>query len=234
MKPVRPLILAAALIVGATSAMRAQAADDGSYFVVRADAPCSAPPRCGGAFVSRANQQETRCEDGTFAAECFVDAIEPASGAALSRDAIRQAIDTRPELRAIVRASPVSRREGETLADVVLSATEVWRPIGRRPGEGILWAVDDAGIRCPTAPCPSLRVRRLGERETILVSAVDLDLVRGSEADLEAARAALGQRLVVVAGAIRVGAEAADNVLVATQLYLPVPAPAQGPAGTAP
>ena len=229
-----PLILAAVLIVDATSALRAQAADDGIYFVVRANSPCSAPPRCGGAFVSRANQQETRCEDGTFATECLVDAIEPASGAALSRASIRQAIETRPELRAIVRASPVSRREGDTLAEVVLSATEVWRPIGRRPGEGILWAVDDAGIRCPTVPCPSLRVRKLGERETILVSAVDLDLVRGGEADLKAANAALGKRLLVVAGAIRVGAEAAENVLVATQLYLPVSASAPEPARPAP
>ena len=46
------------------------------YLRVRPDYRRCVSPLCGGSWVSRVNQRTTRCADGTWAAECYVAAID--------------------------------------------------------------------------------------------------------------------------------------------------------------
>jgi hypothetical protein len=209
------LAIAALLLAGPASA-----GDDGEYFLVRHDPRRCDSARCGGFLVIRANQQESRCNDGTFARECYVAAIEPARGAGLSRDAIAHAIDAPAGGPGIIRARTEVRDFDQSLRLAVLVATESWRASGRGIPQTMLSLVDDARLRCVKLPCASLRVRALGARETRLVSALDLGGVHASQSDRVAASEASLAGGVIVAGAIRAGAEPGGDVFVASQAWL--------------
>jgi hypothetical protein len=168
-----------------------------TYFTVTPDRrACSLNSRCGGYFVARANRSTTTCADGTAAARCYVDAVE------LTKLAMPKSVADgyQARLRAgegfLVRGDLAKRATGAALA-----ATELWVPaVADAAPSGVFIIAQDSGIRCITAPCPSVRETRLNSTRTANIDALDLE-ASGADADtVDRGGAAVYGDGVIVAG----------------------------------
>lgn len=146
-----------------------------TYFNVRPDLrACSlnSPGDCGvGFFVSRANRSTTQCGRGVAQAECkalsinWVPTAMPASVAKSYEDRLR----TGESFMLRGTLAPTADDRGTEL-----SVTEVWVGSSNEQVDGVFTLVKDNGIRCITAPCPSLTERRLNSSLSAQLSSVDL------------------------------------------------------------
>lgn len=179
--------------------------NDGFWQVVEQDHRRCAFPACGGVYVAKVNGALTRCADGSVANRCYV--------AELRFDKLglpeQQAADLVEQAKAghvLLRAPRITRALFEDVGSQslaarrfpVLDAEEAWlrfAPSEDHPAEGTVYRATDSGIRCITAPCPSLTVAKLNGRKTANIHNIDLSTVtpQPSQEELDAAWAALSE-----------------------------------------
>jgi hypothetical protein len=155
-------------------------------------------PDCGrGFFVSRANRTTTPCGFTAPQSNCKVYEIDwshtamPPSVAKSYEDGLRSG---KPLL---VRGDLVPAPDD---SGVHLSVTEIW--IASQPEwvDGVFTLVKDNGIRCITAPCPSLTERKLNSNLSAQITGVDFEASGASQELIDIAQNAMfgGEGVVVV------------------------------------
>jgi Kazal-type serine protease inhibitor domain len=172
-------------------------ANFGYYVFTRQDMRRCVSPMCGGMFVKRANQDKTRCADGTMQAECYVSALDLA-GMDLD-EATKIAFDDRfQNSKGAVRAFMSSTVfNGNRIGK--LKVREAWNAVGNATiAPGTFYRIGDNGLRCITAPCPTLSAFTLNTRDEMPLKSADLNGV-GSAADRAKANAAIATAQGVLA-----------------------------------
>ena len=204
------------LQVGAADA----AASSTTYYVGRPDFRRCAWPHCGGIWVHRANRTTTRCPDGHYASECYVTQLD-ASALGLSSDQQSNLSSAFSGAHAIVTGSIQPASTG-SITYSVLRASSAWEAANDATSAELLYALDDAGIRCVRAPCFSIDEHKLNS--TIARTLSDLDFRAVGLTDAQ--RLAVG-RALSGAGMLAAGHNVRDPrsgalTIVATQAYFPV------------
>jgi hypothetical protein len=191
------------------------------YLRVRPDYRRCVSPLCGGWWVSRVNQRTTRCADGTWAAECYVAAIDWSATGLSDADRERTPV-------ALLRGRVEAQTYGQFGNLGRLVVTEAWRAATTAEPSGTFYAVVDEHIQCVRAPCIGTTATRLNGITPATRAALNLDGVAGaSRADLRAVADTLrGTGNVLVAGRIVTETDAATRTSVqtlrASQFYLRV------------
>jgi hypothetical protein len=150
-----------------------------TYFAIMADLRKCAFPMCGGWFLHRLNQPLTRCHDGHYAAMCYTPVLDW-SKTGLSEglqgkllDAARQGALS-GDVDAIVRGrfAPTNRTTPDrSLGRFVI--TEAWGAEGSVPAQGAFVRVEDNGLRCLVAPCPSITETTLNTSRVTDIAEID-------------------------------------------------------------
>ena len=141
----------------------------------------NSPPDCGtGFFVSRANRSTTQCGRGVPQSMCKVQTIDW-SGTAMP-DSVAQGYeeDLRNGKPLLVRGTIVPDPADRGIS---VAVTEIWVASQPEWVDGVFTLVKDNGIRCITAPCPSLTERRLNSNLSAQISSLDLE-ASGADRDL--------------------------------------------------
>jgi hypothetical protein len=162
-----------------------------SFYNLIADTrACSlnSPADCGtGFFVSQANRSTLRCGRGLPQSQCKTMQIEwrtgmPASVSQQYEDGLREG---QPLLvRGEIQPDPADR-------GMTMIVTEIW--VASKPDwvDGVFTHVKDNGIRCITAPCPSLTERKLNSNLSAQITGVDFDTSEAERDSVERAQNAL-------------------------------------------
>lgn len=177
--------------------------NDGFWRVVGRDFRKCSFPMCGGYYVAKVNGALTRCADGSVADKCYVAQIDlgkldlPAQQEA---DVLAAAQAGNVVLRTKGLTTGRIEMPGGSNADAasssyrgaILRAEEGWSRLA--PSEdssfaGTLYRGSDSGIRCITAPCPSLTAAKINGRKKSNVTGIDLSTVspQPSQDELDAA-----------------------------------------------
>lgn len=191
-----------------------------TYYSARRDYRRCAWPMCGGWWVRRVNLTTTRCANGTYAAECYVERLDLGRlGTAGTRfDATT----------GLMRGSIVSNVINGTNWGK-FSATEGWSASsGAKPIAGTFRRLQDNGIRCITYPCFTTHAARLNQVYHSNVSGVDLSTTGATEREINAALNAIGTPRgagILAVGTIRsvpnAGPAGRGLTFGATQFYTP-------------
>ncbi len=137
------------------------------YVITRRDTRRCAAPACGGLWMRRVNQPDTKCADGSWRTECYVATIDWSRAGfsdsdAAGADAAAQA------LRAVVRGKLLLRDVDGTSA-AVFQATESWESptpntAGIAPGSADAAVFRTrAATACPSGACADVRGTRLNK-----------------------------------------------------------------------
>lgn len=158
-----------------------------TYYFVKPDLRRCASPYCGGVYYRLANATQTRCLDGKKADQCY------AASADWSRLGLGEVGMTKvtEALNAsafgggttlLVRAVVATKDWGSGLGKFAnLRASEAWIAQGPGDAAGPLAKIEDSGVRCIAAPCPSLRERKLNS--TVRADIADLGWDRSGATD---------------------------------------------------
>jgi hypothetical protein len=202
------LALAACATEGPVDELANESANDGEvgkgdsaaafdFFAADPDVrACSFDARCGGFFVSRPNRSSTICGRGSQGERCYVDGLDW-SGTALP-DSVAQGYEEmlRNGEKLILKGS-ITPHPAD--AGAVFSVTEVWLPrIEGGVAEGVAVLVKDNGVRCITAPCPSLTEYRVNSNR--FADITDIDLSTTDERAIEIGMSALYDDGILVFG----------------------------------
>lgn len=208
-------------------AISGESSDAGYFVVTQRDKRKCTFPLCGGWFVKRANEEKTRCADGTLATECYVGTIELAGARLSAREeaGVRAAME-----KGLVLLKARSYERSFFGFDVgALEVDEIWLAATGSPATGTFYRTADNGIRCVTTPCPSTRASVLNESAALDVVDVILDqTARDAEpAKLLRASEALATREgILVAGDLLtpmcLEGEACGPKIVASEFFLRV------------
>jgi hypothetical protein len=148
----------------------------------------NSPGDCGrGYFVSRANRSTTQCGRGLPQSQCKVLEIDW-TGTAMPpsvAQGYQDSLDNGNPLLVRGTLAPAANDAGVSLA-----ATEIWVASKPEWEEGVFTLVKDNGIRCITAPCPSLTERRVNSNLSANIASLDFE---DSGADEEAVNRAYEQ-----------------------------------------
>jgi hypothetical protein len=201
------IALGAAAALFATLAGTAQAHSPNgtaTYLRVHPDPRLCPSPICGGWWASRVNRDDTVCGNGIASPQCYAASLD-LSALKLTDEqaaALQQALATGT---ALVRGRLVRRPVGDPppLDELdALVVTEVWLRSGRARGSGVVYRVEDNGVRCIRAPCFSWHASTLNTRRHRNVSDVDLAPSGAPPGPIARARAALSRTGVLVDGRI--------------------------------
>ena len=163
---------------------KADAAVDGSYtfFTMHGDMRKCAFPMCGGEFLTRVNRSTTVCHDGKSAESCYTPELD-FSESGLSEDAQNKLRATaaqgvfegaaRPLVRGRFAKKNFTTPSPEMGRFIV---TEVWLPQGPNAGDGVFARLQDNGLRCIAAPCPSTTEKGLNTSRSAAISDIDFSL----------------------------------------------------------
>lgn len=160
---------------------KADAAVDGSYtfFELRGDTRKCAFPMCGGSFLNRVNRTSTTCHDGASADDCYtpeldfsesglsqmaIDKITLAASAGVFEGVAKPLVRGRFAKKNFTTPQPNMGR---------FIVTEAWLPQGTGAVDGVFVRLQDNGIRCIAAPCPSTSEKRLNSSRSANISDVD-------------------------------------------------------------
>lgn len=171
-----------------------------TFYAVRRDFRKCVAPLCGGYWVRRLNTATTRCADGRYEAECYVTEID--LGPLGLPEALASDVLTEVD-RLVVRGWTIARTHPSFGKLGRFRATEAWRAPAAGAATGTVYKVGDNGVRCVTAPCPSLDARKLNSSAKAR-QLVDLDLsgAPGTAADDAEAAGDLATHDLLVAGAL--------------------------------
>ena len=128
-----------------------------TYYFVKPDYRRCLAPVCGGVYYKLANGGQTTCFDGRRAAECYAASADYTK-LGLGETGLAK-VATASNL--LVRATVVSKQWEGAGTWGELRATEAWLAQGPNAAAGPIVKIEDSGVRCITAPCPSLRERKL-------------------------------------------------------------------------
>ncbi|HEY5944235.1 MAG TPA: DUF6748 domain-containing protein [Kofleriaceae bacterium] len=138
-----------------------------TYYFVKPDIRRCASPVCGGVFYRLANADTTRCIDGKKAEQCYAASADWSrlglgeTGMAKVNDAL-YADSFGQGTTLLVRAVVGTKDWGNGLGSFAnLRPSEAWIAQGPNDAAGPLAKIEDSGVRCITAPCPSLREKKL-------------------------------------------------------------------------
>ena len=180
-----------------------------------------AQPYCGGYFVAEVNQKRTRCVDGTYAASCYVATIDFFSlGVSNEQEASLRQGNT------VFYGSIVPRRNViRPIGDLVVE--EAWAGLTAGKVTSTLFHVENNGLLCVAAPCPSYDMARLNSEQTSAIHEVDLSGAAGTDAQKGLAmQEILTGSGVLVEGRTTIKPDAGPAgdaiVLAARQIYMPV------------
>ncbi|EYF04731.1 Hypothetical protein CAP_4207 [Chondromyces apiculatus DSM 436] len=195
--------------------------DETFYVVTAVDVRRCAQPYCGGYFVSEVNQKRTRCVDGTYAASCYVAAIDLFSlGVSNPQEASLRQGNT-VFYGSIVPRDDVNRPIGDLVVE------EAWAGLTAGKVTSTLFHVENNGLQCIAAPCPSYDMALLNSEQTSAIHEVDLSGAAGTDAQKGLAmRQLLTGAGVLVEGRTTIKPDAGPagdaTVLAARQVYIPV------------
>ena len=169
------------------------------FFAVDPDLrACSFDARCGGFFVSRPNRSSTICGRGIQGERCYVDSLDW-SGTALPESVARGYEEMLRNGEELILKGAIAPHPAD--AGAIFAVTEVWLPRSETGvADGVAVLVKDNGVRCITAPCPSLTEFRVNSNR--FASITDLDLVASGAGELaiEIGMRALSEDGVLVFG----------------------------------
>lgn len=161
-----------------------------TYFEIERDMTRCAFPACGGYHLDRLNATKTTCHDSRSAESCYVPELDW-SQAGLT-DAQRDLFETAASkgafegVYAIVRGRFAKRGTTERPELGKFIVTEAWVAEGEGIAEGVFAKVAQNGVRCITAPCPSLTERALNASRTAGIAEIDFAAGELSEASISA------------------------------------------------
>jgi hypothetical protein len=172
-------------------------------------------PMCGGLWLKPVNWVKPACAE-PVGGECYVTGLSfPESG-------YRE--EAQPRLTELVASGGGLVSGSLTPADVdgfpdlrALSVGRIWQPASSRKPRGLLWVLQDNGIRCVTQPCPSTRAAVVARNRFADVSGVDLSSTGAGPGELRFARTRIATRHQLATGFVR--GRGAEKVFVASQLY---------------
>jgi hypothetical protein len=191
-----------------------------TFYLMRHDDRRCASPMCGGMWVRRVNYPTTRCNDGTYQAECYVAETQ------LPADL--------PEIttgQALYRGTIGSKTYSGIGRFGIFKATEVWSPDADLADEpqGTFYRVEASGVVCVRAPCPSLREGKLNSTaRPTNIALLDLSVAPGTAAEHAAASSEALTSAVLAVGKNILGKEGLQ--LTAAQYYRRVLPPREGKA----
>ena len=157
-----------------------------------------AGPDCGtGFFVSRANRSSTQCGRGPTTSQCKVHTIDWTGTAMPTSVAQGYEDDLRAGRPLLVRGSVVPSADDRALS---VAVTEVWVASQPEWVDGVFTLVKDNGLRCITAPCPSLTEQKLNSNLSANITGVDFEASGADPELIDLARNAMygGDGVIVV------------------------------------
>ena len=168
------------------------------YNVIPDTRACSlnSGPECGtGFFVSRANRSTVQCGRGPMQSQCKLDLFYWQTG---MPESVSKGYEERLRggqsllVRGSIQPDPADR-------GLTLVVNEIWVPNTTEFVDGVFTFVKDNGIRCITAPCPSLTERRLNSSLSANITGIDFDASGADAEAIELAQSQLyGEGLIVV------------------------------------
>ena len=193
------------------------------FFAVDPDVrACSFDARCGGFFVSRPNRSSTICGRGIQGERCYVDSLDW-SGTALPESVARGYEEMLRNGAKLILKGTITPHPAD--AGAIFAVTEVWLPRSETGvAEGVAVLVKDNGIRCITAPCPSLTEFRVNSNRFADITDLDLAASGADERALEIGSAALYDEGVLVFGSRYYPSKGAKG-RAANQFYTRAPVP---------
>ncbi len=177
-------------------------------------------PLCGGWWLSRVNFERTKCADGTWAAECYVGAIDW-NPAGLDPLTVSETQDGLASQRVILRGSYGRGNAGEFGPYNIFKVREAYRGIGDAVANGALYFLNDNGVRCITTPCFSLHQAKVNSTRDRELSDFRMESITASADDLATAYEQLSSERIIASGynlAVRRGGVA----MVPTQVFVRV------------
>jgi hypothetical protein len=158
-----------------------------TYFEIRTDMRHCASPMCGGFFLDRLNATSTTCHDGAKREACYTPELDW-SQAGLSESKVQALLGKASssfasgQVKAIVRGRFAKKNLTTTVPAMGrFIVTEAWVAQGDGDADGVFAKVYQNGIRCISAPCPSLTEKALNASRTANIS--DLDFTAGTYDD---------------------------------------------------
>jgi hypothetical protein len=216
------LVAAAAIAAAVAGAAGAHSpAGTATYYRITPDPRACPSPICGGWWVRRVNRDDTVCGDGAAAPQCYAASIDLSELELTEqrRLTLEQAVSTGTTLvRGRLVRKPTSQPPLKELDTFV--ATEVWLRAGAAATPGVVYRVEDNGIRCVRAPCFWLHVSVLNTTRHRNASTVALAPSKASPTSIRRALAALDDTGVMVEGRVVAGEPRGDRTLRATAFWL--------------
>lgn len=154
------------------------AAANYAYFEIWADLRKCPSPACGGWFVSRLNRSTTTCVDGKVATSCYTPVLDW-SATGLTDDQQAPFLDacyrsaTSSSVYAIVRGEFAQTNDTPNPDLGRFLVLEAWVAEGDSVADGTFVRLQDNGLRCFVAPCPSLTEQTLNKSSTAKISALN-------------------------------------------------------------
>jgi len=153
-------------------------APDGAYtyYAITADMRKCAFPMCGGYFLARVNRTTTTCASGSTAESCYTPVLDwtEAHLDASIQDKLLGAAHKTDGTFALVRGR--FAKKNTTTPQPALGkfiVTEAWVAEGPNAPEGVFAKVEQNGVRCIAAPCPSLTEKGLNTGNTANIADLD-------------------------------------------------------------
>ena len=196
-------------------------ADNWTYFTARPDLRKCISPLCGGYWVRRVNQPQTKCIDGTWQKECYVAELDW-SNVGLSDAEASDANAAAGGSQIVLRGTLVKANYAQfNLA--AFSVDEGWRAATDHAPTGTFYRVHDSGVKCITYPCPTVKGVKLNKNANPTASYAGLDLAPSGAAQAQLDQAwqdMTGNGLVVAAKTQTVTGPAGKGAgLSASQFY---------------
>ncbi len=152
-----------------------------TYYFVKPDLRRCAAPMCGGMFYRLANADTTRCLDGKLAEQCYAASTDWSRiglgevGMAKVTEALNKNAFG-PGTSLLVRAVVGTKDWGNGLGKFAnLRPSEAWIAQGANEAAGVVAKIEDSGVRCFAAPCPSLRERKLNSTVKVDIASLGWD-----------------------------------------------------------
>jgi len=168
---------------------KADGAVDGpyTYFAIYKDLRKCAAPSCGGFDLHRLNRTTTVCHNGTNGWSCYVPELDW-SASNLSSDLQAGLVDGATRGASTLGALAIVR--GRFAAQNFAGfgnlgrfiVTEAWVAENDAVSEGVFVKVHDNGVRCITAPCPTIEEKALNTSRWANIHGLDWE-VGGFDSD---------------------------------------------------
>lgn len=163
------------------------------YFVAQRDLRKCAYPMCGGYFVHRVNASKTRCIDGSYQDSCYVTGIDLSKLMLTEND-----LDYGKAIfRGAIEKTEINGKTWGTFA-----GGEAWANETGSDALGDVWRVEDNGIRCIKAPCPSISADKLNTSAVRQVTDMDYSGANATQKQIDGANDSIFSESLLVTGTI--------------------------------